>query len=294
MYPEKVHLIDKRHNEGLLQARLSGIEYVLTETDAQSITFVDSDDYLEKDAVRQLVAEYQMTGADVVAMQSKRILGPVKRRRKRSAEPTLITAPTLYDDYFVSCFGWHRLPINAWGKLYACDVFRRAEIRPVDVQLGEDLYITMCIFPHINAWATIPYYGYNYRVGGMTSNYNPRAWHDFKLMYLYKRDLARERKYDKAFRWMTIEMKNILISILVSRIEELKEDDAQLRKWLTDELADDNLWEDMHTLATSETNPIYTAIADKDIDAILSAAHAHVKKRRHRVLAKRILRKILQ
>lgn len=291
-YPKKVHLIDKSRNEGLLRARLSGIDYVLTHNAAESVTFVDSDDYVSRDYLKSMVDQYLKSGTDIVSIQAYRVIGPIKTAHWGASDTEVILQPDLYENYYVSCFGWNRLPINAWGKLITCDLLKRADIKPFDIQLGEDLYISLSLFPHANGWSVIPFRGYYYRVGGMTSNYNPRGWHDFKLMYIYKRNLARKQQYDKAFRWMTIEMKNVLISTVAERIESFG-DNEDLRQWLANELADDNLWEDTIAMATFEADPIYRAIADKNLDYIIAFAHQNARKRSFRRVIKLILRKIL-
>lgn len=66
----RISVIHKDVNEGLGMARNTG----LTIAEGDYITFVDSDDYLDKDAYRRLVENAVETGADIVYMSCKREL----------------------------------------------------------------------------------------------------------------------------------------------------------------------------------------------------------------------------
>lgn len=288
-YRDRIVFIDKPVNEGVDKARFTGLEYVFGHNGDGAVMFVDSDDWLRPRSVELLMADMTATDADVVQMGWNRVAGPVKYPYTPHVSPRTIEQPQLFDDYFVSFFGINILEVNMCGKLYKVKTLATAALQPTGFRMGEDLLFNMKLFPLLKRYSIIDYKGYNYRVGGLTSGYNPALWDDLKRQYYIKRDFARQYDYSKAYRPLNIELKNILISSLVQRITSLKESDAQLTAWLKNELDDDALWADIRTMAKSEKQQVYSQIADKDADALIKTARAQVHASRWRRRAKKVL-----
>ena len=79
-FPDKIHIIDKPNNEGVDKARFLGLDYIFSQPPSNGgVMFIDSDDYLEKDAVIHLVESMTRENSDVIQMKANRVLGFIKR-----------------------------------------------------------------------------------------------------------------------------------------------------------------------------------------------------------------------
>lgn len=288
-YPNKIVYINKEDNEGVDKARIDAINYLLSRNTSDAVTFIDSDDYLERDALLNLVQSMNDTDADVVEMRTNRFLNIFKFKSNPFIEAKTINQPQLFDDYYISFFGINILSVNLWGKLYRLDLLRKVKLTPSRFKMGEDLIMNMKIFPHIKRYTIIDYYGYNYRVGGLTSRYNPTLWKDLKNQYYIKRQEIFEYNYQKALKPLNIELKNIFISSISQRITYLGETEEQLRKWVLAELNDDELWSDIAAMSLHNSDNIYEHITNKNADAIITTVKDRLHAQRWRYIAKKIL-----
>lgn len=293
-FPDRIHLIDKTRNEGVDKARFSGLDHVINSNPDGMVTFVDSDDYIECEAIERQVAEMSRTGADVVQMQSYRVMGMIRRRSQTFVTPQVITQPELMDKYFISFFGVNRLDVCVWAKLYKVKLIKSAGVTPTGFRMGEDLMFNLHLFPHIGSYSIIDYAGYNYRTGGLTSRFNPYLWEDLKEQSLQKTAIALEHCNQFAVRTTAIELKNVFLSTALQRKEYLKETDVELKAWMTEQLADSNLWHHVRRIADDDNEYIYKAIRDKDVDFILSQVSATYKAQRIRRYLKKLISLIFQ
>ena len=288
-YHDKIIFIDKPVNEGVDKARFTGLSYVSEHNKAGAVMFVDSDDYLSARSVELLVANMVETNADVVQMRANRVFGPIRRPFYSPMSPQLIEQPELFDDYFISFFGINILDVNMWSKLFRVETLAASELQPTGFKMGEDLMFNMKLFPYLKKYSIIDYRGYNYRVGGLTSRYNPTLWEDLKRQYHIKRDFAHQYNYTKAYHPLNVELKNIFLSSLCQRIIYLKESQDELRRWIKNELDDATLWADICEMSKTENEAIYSYIANKDIDSLIDEAQVRIHASRWRQRAKKIL-----
>lgn len=95
----RIVLIDKQQNEGVEKARYDGI----LAAKGEYICFVDSDDWLEKDALKRLYNKAIETDVDYIEIGMQRVLDRHKII-KRKTYPTikgLIAQPQLFDSYYM-------------------------------------------------------------------------------------------------------------------------------------------------------------------------------------------------
>lgn len=290
-YPDKITYIKKEINEGVDKARLDGINYLLSNgsDDDEGVTFVDSDDYLEEKSLSLLAKKVCEEDADVVEMRNYRSLGILKFKPRIRIKSMTISQPILFDDYYISFFGENILSVSIWGKLYRLRLFREANLKPSGFKMGEDLILNMTLFPYIQKYCIIDYYGYNYRVGGLTSNYNPTLWRDLKKQYFIKRQQLFEKDYLKALRSLNVELKNIFITSVTQRVQYVRETESQLKAWILKELDDAELWKDVKEMSKTESKEIYTYLAEKNVDAILLMVRERLHAKRWRLRIKRSL-----
>lgn len=292
-FPDKIYLIRKTINEGVDKARFTGLQFALQDAcniKSGGLIFLDSDDYISKNTFNILSSNQAITNADIVQMHWRRIIGPIKRKGVTRLTPRVIEASELMDKYYISFFGINILDVNIWGKLYDINLLRRAKLQPSGYKMGEDLIFNMRLLPYVNRYSIIDYCGYNYRIGGLTSRFNPTLWADLSSQFLIKREEALSHDYTKALHPLTTELKNILISSIEQRIVHLNESYEQLTQWVDRELSRNELWQDIH-LFSNDANPVFSYIANRNSSAIIELAKSNVKKTRSRRQLKTVLSK---
>ena len=211
-----IHIIDKRYNEGLEKARYDGRKVAKGEY----LTFVDADDWLEKDTLEIMYNEIKTSNYDYVEIGMNRVLDNHSLLKKKRTNPVIgeIAQPELFDKYFLSFLGVNILSVNMCGKLYNKEVIEKNNISIQGVTMGEDLAFNLQLFPHLKKIKIIPYNGYNYKFGGMTTKYNKNLLPDLKKLYTIKKELIDKYQYYKASDYIRIELKNVLISDIKQRI----------------------------------------------------------------------------
>lgn len=288
----RIILIDKEENEGVEKARYDGI----LAAKGDYICFVDSDDWLEKDALKRMYDKAFETDADYVEIGMQRVLDRHKIIKKK-ANPTvrgLITQPQLFDLYYISFFGVNILSVNIWGKLYKSCILKNPP-QPIGLAMGEDLYFNLEIFPRLQTIYIDDYIGYNYRFGGMTTRYNKNLLPNLKVLYSIKKREIERYKYYKASDYIRIELKNVLISDINQRILFNHGSKKDIINQINQELIDP-IWSDIQQIQNSPKNipsPIIQAIINKDANTIYEICKSDTKKYYPQWILKRIISKIL-
>jgi glycosyltransferase involved in cell wall biosynthesis len=272
----RIVIINKR-NEGVDRARFEGLKIAKGEF----VSFVDSDDWLEKDTLRVMYECMLKFEVDYVEVGMQRVMDKLKIIKKKSISPFLglIKQPELFDEYWISFFGYNILKVNVWGKLYRRSCLDRANLNPSGLKMGEDLYFNMMLFPYLRSIYISDYIGYNYRYGGMTSKYNPSLYPDLKKLYYKKKELVKEYEYNKANDFIRYEMVNVLKSDVRQKIlyrHGVKEEIiTQLRNELTD-----SIWDDINDINNKDylLQTIPRAIIYKDAETIYDTCLIDVKR----------------
>lgn len=287
----RIILIDKQQNEGVEKARYDGILVAKGEY----ICFVDSDDWLEKNALKRMYEKAIETDADYVEVGMQRVLDRHKIIKKKaySIIKGLITQPQLFDSYYISFLGVNILSVNIWGKLYKSSILQNPP-QPIGLAIGEDLYFNLEIFPHLQKIYIDDYIGYNYRFGGMTTRYNKNLLPNLKVLYSIKKRKIEEYKYDKASEYIRIELKNVFISDINQRILFNYGSKEDLINQIGQELMDP-IWSDIQQIKNPNiiASPIVQAIINKDANTIYEICKSETRKYYSQWLLKRIISKIL-
>lgn len=287
----RIILIDKKQNEGVEKARYDGI----LAAKGDYICFVDSDDWLEKDALKRMYDKAIETDADYVEIGMQRVLDKHKIIKKK-ANPIvrgLITQPQLFDLYYISFFGVNILSVNIWGKLYKSSILKNPP-QPIGLTMGEDLYFNLEIFPHLKTIYIDDYIGYNYRFGGMTTRYNRNLLPNLKVLYSIKKKKIEKYQYYKALEYIHIELKNVLISDINQRILFNYASKEDIINQISQELMN-SIWGDIQQIKNSNTinSSITQAIINKDANTIYEICKRDTKKYYPQWILKRIISKIL-
>lgn len=209
----RIRCLKNDQNQGVEISRLRGLKAARGEY----IMFVDADDWLlHRDVISHMVSKIEETRADYVEVGCQRHYNRFLHRKGAQGITGIIEQPRLFDEYYISYFGYNKISINIWGKLYRRDSLTPVE--PLGLKMGEDLYFKLINFPRFKKICILPEIGYAYRVGGVTSHYNPRLYPDLEKLFLKKLDLIAQYNYQKAAFYAWSEIKNVFRSEIVQLI----------------------------------------------------------------------------
>lgn len=284
----RIVIVDQQ-NKGLESARQSG--FLVSKGDF--IMHVDSDDWLEGcdtlNVMRKVLIE---TKSDYVEVGHQRVMDRHAwiKRKGWGYVYGIIEQPSLFDEYYISYFGYNKLNVNVWGKLYRRDVIELANPKLLGVTMGEDLAYNIQIFPFLKRICILDRIGYNYRFGGMTCHYNSHLLSDIKKEFLLKEYLIEQFHYEKASRYACIEMKNVLKTDICQQIIFNTGDKKYILDKLTEEL-NDPLWDKVADKKNwpSCSDPFVKALIAKDVSSLHEICKIKVEKEKMSRIFKRIV-----
>ncbi len=284
-------IIDKK-NEGVERARFDGLRAARGE----HVTFVDGDDWMDRDTLQVMVAAMEKHAADYVEIGGRRILDGLGWLRQTIPAPVkgLVSQPELFDKYYISFFGMNILSVTQWGKLYRREAIDQARLEPFGLAMGEDLVFNMRLFPHLRSIYISDYVGYNYRFGGMTTRYNPRLFPDLKRLYLLKKQLIQTYHYDRARDYILYEIVNVLKSDIRQRLLFRYQTEEATAQYLARELAEP-MWQDVRAVSNKKylQSPMVRALLGGDAQAFLAGCRAEVKAEYPKWRLKRVASRLL-
>lgn len=168
----RIHVIHQK-NGGLSAARNTGIDWVFSNSDSQWLTFVDSDDWVHRDYLRQLFDAAAETQCRISACGFYRTFG--------EAIPDAAGSGTVCmsaDDFYCGEDVPTGVPTVAWGKLYHRSLFETLRY-PVG-KLHEDEFTTyLAVYEAGKTCVTSSqlYAYFQNPAGIMQSQWNPRRMH---------------------------------------------------------------------------------------------------------------------
>ena len=150
-YPgRKVQIVDKP-NGGLPQARKTGLQYC----SGEYVLNVDSDDWLESDAVEKMVAAAVGSGADVVYFYAWKEFGGGRRR-------VITDAQYKSPQAFASAIFKHKAHAALWLKLWRRSLYRPEIFFPL-YGIHEDMVQAVQLLDRAGSVELLPEPLYHYR-----------------------------------------------------------------------------------------------------------------------------------
>lgn len=274
-----------QENKGVDYARFTGLNI----STGEYVTFVDSDDWLPKDAFAKMVKAINYHGGvDCVIASSYKRLGPFRKRRYLPATGAIYN-PDLFSKYYISFLGWNIIPVSIWGKLYRREIIEKAKLSPSGFSMGEDLVFNLCLFPFISSAYFLDIPLYNYRYGGMTNRYNPYLLKDLKRQFLLKLEMIKKYNYHMADDPIRIEIVNVFHSDIKQKIIN-KELGENLILKIQKEI-NDPFWEDVFSLNNTlfRDTPFFKAMQSRDAEAVFDICAKEVHNERRNRLVKKVL-----
>lgn len=181
---QRIKVIHKK-NGGLSDARNCGMKYAAGEY----FYFVDSDDYLELDAIEYCIKEAKEKNADIVECNAWKNYDGRKSKKQMFPSVKLIGEGKKILETLIRN---EKYRVTAWNKLYKKSLFDTIEF-PFGC-LHEDIYITHLLFLYSNIVVVSNEKKYYYRIrkNSITSNNNlERLMEHWKAREKRKRDLIK-------------------------------------------------------------------------------------------------------
>lgn len=161
-YPERkeqIIIVDKPQNEGLPQARKTGMQYV----HGDYVMHLDSDDWVETDMVERMLEKAIETNADIVYADRYYYKDHDEYQKVIDYKTPL--------DYMCASF-YFKAPAMTWNKLYRTSLFQNVDFPKASMH--EDLYINTQVFTYAKSISHIKdaFYHYRYTPSSITRQYN--------------------------------------------------------------------------------------------------------------------------
>jgi glycosyltransferase involved in cell wall biosynthesis len=199
-----------QENKGAERTRQYGVALALGE----EMTFLDSDDVLEPEALRRAKEAMEQYGADLVQFEVRRFLGPIRGPRKKTDPPVQVAFhDEILRKLILSYYGIAGFPGYMCGKLYTAALIRRVLDFAVVVQFfGEDLSNNLRLLPHVRCLVMLREPLYSYRMGGGTSRFMKHFFDDSLALHaLLTETLEREPLIPReAAYYAAVQLKNEL------------------------------------------------------------------------------------
>lgn len=171
---EKYKLVDSRikvihkKNGGLSDARNVGLKIAK----GKWITFIDSDDYVGIDFLKELYRVAVLNEADISICDYSTVLDNKGQEERSSSVLELSNIECLESMYHPKI---HGMEFVAWGKLYSTTLFKKNNIEYPIGKIHEDIFTTYKLIYAASKIAFSNYVGYFYRIRKdsiMTSRFN--------------------------------------------------------------------------------------------------------------------------
>lgn len=157
-----VRILHHEHNKGLAGARNTAIEAAK----GDFVMHVDSDDWIEKDAVEKLVEKQVETGADIVSGQA---VAHTNGEDEILEDPQYSSKDDLICQMLIKFKPYHVL----WRRLIRTSLYQDNHIRAIEgLNNGEDYYVVPQLYYFAKSVATVDGVVYNYNKDNQNSYTN--------------------------------------------------------------------------------------------------------------------------
>lgn len=272
-------IVVNKENEGVDKTRFEGLKHATGEF----VMFLDSDDWLEKDAVENLMKPMSQFEADVVVGQIRNVyhvaflyLRDWRQKSLKNANK-LISHEEMMEDYYLSFFGINILPVSMCATLYRRSVINQAQLQPSGLGFGEDLAFNMKLMPYVQRYYMIDKIVYNYRKErwGASPKYLDNWLKNARLLFDSKMQQIKELHYDKAIKWQLIEYVNYMKTYVRNSLLYDAKHIEKRKSILLEEFQVHGFAEKVQLLSTMEYKDqvLFDAIQNRDVDKLFVLIH---------------------
>ena len=272
-------IVVNKENEGVDKTRFEGLKHA----SGEFVMFLDSDDWLEQDAVENLMRPMSQFEADVVVGQIRNVyhvaflyLRDWRQKSLKNANK-LISYEEMMEDYYLSFFGINILPVSMCATLYRRSVINQAQLQPSGLGFGEDLAFNMKLMPYVQKYYMIDRVVYNYRRErwGASPKYLDNWLKNARLLFDSKMQQIKELHYDKAIKWQLIEYVNYMKTYVRNSLLYDSKHIEKRKNLLREEFRVHGFAEKVQLLSTMEYKDqvLFEAIQKKDVDKLFLLVH---------------------
>lgn len=272
-------IVVNKENEGVDKTRFEGLKHA----SGEFVMFLDSDDWLEQDAVENLMRPMSQFEADVVVGQIRNVYHVVFlylrdwRQKSLKNANKLISYEEMMEDYYLSFFGINILPVSMCATLYRRSVINQAQLQPSGLGFGEDLAFNMKLMPYVQKYYMIDRVVYNYRRErwGASPKYLDNWLKNARLLFDSKMQQIKELHYDKAIKWQLIEYVNYMKTYVRNSLLYDSKHIEKRKNLLREEFRVHGFAEKIQLLSTMEYKDqvLFEAIQKKDVDKLFLLVH---------------------
>ncbi len=291
---DRIMVVDHCVNRGVSQARFTGLE----NSAGKYVVFIDSDDWVPRNAIRTLYDKIDEEGSDIVTGSMVKVLDRygIIRSKPRNSSTAMnrtesISTPELFDKYFINYFGVNLLPSYMCGKIYRRATLDKAPVRPVSFSMFEDMVFNLMLHPFLTKISFVTDTVYYYRFGGGTSSSTPHFLSAVKEQYLLKEEYIDRYNYDKATPYIKVELINCFYSHFANLVILDRLNYGTLGKLIREEIKDDfynkGLFEGI------EMSKKASALKSGNVTGIIEIIRRDVRKNRPKHLLKKAISRII-
>ena len=211
-------ILINQENQGSIIARNTGLKHI--SEDSQYFCFCDSDDYIDKDFLKNMINVSLKYNADITQCFYWKFIGKYKYNDyipECLKRDNVYNKKSIMNDLYKSYFGISNFPGYMHTKLYKRKFAKIIINLPIIVHfMADDLSINIRLLPMCNTIATISDKLYFYRCGGGTSKFMPHFMEDYFSYHKLQLELIKEYNLSKeCLVYASIEIINVLHSWLL-------------------------------------------------------------------------------
>lgn len=194
---KRIVVIDKE-NEGSIATRRVGVEA----SKSDYIMFVDSDDWIDKNAIKLLYEETIKSDSDITVCKHVKVIGNqkfIKQEYKSNyfAVERVLNEEEIKNHLVVAYLHGHAFPSSLYAKLYKKELLLTCGNFLESIKfLGDDLFYNIEMFLKAKKVKIINKSLYYYRIGGFTSKYMPYLFDDMVNGYNIQKSVINEHYLD--------------------------------------------------------------------------------------------------
>lgn len=240
----RIKLINKV-NEGTSYARRDGY---LAST-GEYIAFMDNDDLMPKDAIKNMVEAIEYYNVDIVWGSIAKKLGFILKSYKNSNKENnnsfpsnqVVSRPELYNNFYIGFFGVSCISVSIWGHLYRKSLidmaYRETELFSANLPcMAGDEYFNLKIFPYVRSAYKTDEVVYYYRCGGTVDHFN-RFFPELFFLSEERLKILDNSNYDQAYKPLFIEYVNSIYYHAMQLLELGRADKTVVLAFFEEELS---------------------------------------------------------
>ncbi len=244
----RIRVIHKK-NEGLGMARNTGINNAT----GKYICFFDSDDYIEKDTLKETYNQIEKNKADICCFGFCKVnsVGKVVQKVIPNMEKNIYIDDEILDDFLPNLISndpnkknKNNLIMSAWGALFSLELIKKVNWKFVSERkiISEDVYSLLKLYRYVKKVVIInkTYYYYCTNVNSLTHTFISDRYDRIKTFYNECIELCKKLNYNEIIKdrikYPFINNSIGALKLIVSSDISVKNQQDEVKKIISDDL----------------------------------------------------------